>query len=668
MLLATPFFLLLGLAQGAPSPAGGGMSNTPVPSTLGFVWRGETGRTPDDVRREGGIWARGFQLGGLTAEQLEAGSSLYAHVNGGTREHTQYVSTTSSLQAAINFAVRPSPEHAHEPGFLYRIRTNWAMVDVNLSLENIAPFPWQHEHAVVQGIPWNQIMGWYRITTADVNRILGADDPVSEMGPFTRNPDFHPDATYPSGAQPQLAGLQLPVEGRHGAWEAFVGQSATEHLRAFIRNHNLQADTIALRTIDWSPIRIPDHLRATIAQGAASSAQCALAAAAIIVSFRRHDELKRSIPGDQFTTREETGNPGYNSCARLAAVAKAKIDDEKPTVKICDSPRSGGQCTDLEAPAEKCVPLPSEWNDKATTVRPSVAAGVCKFFRDYGCVADAFEVAYPAPSAAKVPAPGRRLKSKDRRPNPDKYLVYTSAKAIVSARRVDGFRFPTGIAPTFLNPGIAGRLRFDQKKTQGSANSTGVDLFSDKQLESFNDQVKSFRCDSSGKKPENECEQGREPVKCTPSLQSPVAPPDEWLYVRGCCAKSVQTEEECCRSQLQWLDIRTESQPYIAPDSWYKGCAIGNLTVNVQLANIDWAGTDDRLFLEIGHSSKWDGGHPHYLLKASPDKGDKMTKEINLEDAFDKSSVTPGDIDYVRLAGRVDNGGVGTDELKLQGM
>lgn len=181
------------------------------------------------------------------------------------------------------------------------------MVDVNLSLENIAPFPWQHEHAVVQGIPWNQIMGWYRITTADVNRILSADDPVSEMGPFTRNPDFHPDATYPSGAQPQLAGLQIPVEGRHGAWEAFVGQSATEHLRAFIRNHHPQADTTVLRTIDWSPIRIPDHLRATIAQGAASSAQCALAAAAIIVSFRRHDELKRSIPGGQLTAREETG-------------------------------------------------------------------------------------------------------------------------------------------------------------------------------------------------------------------------------------------------------------------------------------------------------------------------------------------------------------------------
>lgn len=53
-------------------------------------------------------------------------------------------------------------------------------------------------------------------------------------------------------------------------------------------------------------------------------------------------------------TKQTPGNPGYDSCARLAAVAKAKIDDEKPTVKICDSPNSGGQCTDLEAPAEKC--------------------------------------------------------------------------------------------------------------------------------------------------------------------------------------------------------------------------------------------------------------------------------------------------------------------------
>ncbi|KAG8409409.1 hypothetical protein J3459_017585 [Metarhizium acridum] len=45
-----------------------------------------------------------------------------------------------------------------------------------------------------------------------------------------------------------------------------------------------------------------------------------------------------------------------------------------------------------------------------------------------------------------------------------------------------------------------------------------------------------------------------------------------------------------------------------------------------------------------------------------------MTKEINLKDAFDKSPITPGDIKHVGLASRVDHGGLGTDELKLQDM
>ncbi|EFY85214.1 hypothetical protein MAC_08725 [Metarhizium acridum CQMa 102] len=345
------------------------------------------------------------------------------------------------------------------------------MVDVNLSLENIAPFPRQHEHAAVQGIPWNQIMGWYRITTADVNRILGADDP------------------------------------------------------------------------------------------------CALTAAAIVVSFGRHDQLKKSIPEGQLTTAEETGN---NSCGRLAAVVKPKIDNEKPTVKFCDILRSGG--------SPMTFPLPFEWNDKAFTVRPSVAAGVCKFFRDYGCVANDFEVAY--------------------------------------------------------------------------SGNDNLDEFGDGH---FNRMISFSRCEGAGSREETQIER----------------PPTESQEISGVhVCESDRFSPSCRRFPVADgdCDIRAESQPFIAPDSWYKSCAIGSLTFDVQLANVDWAGSDDRLFLEIGHSSKWDGGEPHSLLKTSPDKGDKMTKEINLKDAFDKSPITPGDIKHVGLASRVDHGGLGTDELKLQGM
>ncbi|PMB64478.1 NAD(+)--arginine ADP-ribosyltransferase Chelt [Beauveria bassiana] len=305
------------------------------------------------------MWARGFQLlDQLTPEQLEAGSSLWTHTNNpaGTRDVTQYVSTSTSLTGAITFAVRPSPEHAQEVGYLYRIRTNWAMVDVNLSLENISPYPAQQEQAAVQGIPWDQVLGWYEVRAADLNRILGAEDPISQLGRFTRNPDFRPDSTDPSGAQPQLAGLQNAVEGRHGAWEAYLGQSAASNLRQFIREHWPQteaADQTTLSSLDWSAVEIPDHLRTALGQGAASAAQCAMALAAVVVSWR-HDELKRSIPWHEVDRRDTTSNFNKKVCGRLAAAVMDKADNEKPTVTVCDEPQSGGECISIATPPQSC--------------------------------------------------------------------------------------------------------------------------------------------------------------------------------------------------------------------------------------------------------------------------------------------------------------------------
>lgn len=319
-LLLAAIFSFFCHVHGAPSPATpGGIRARAPPGKPPFVWRGETGKTRDgkpgrspiDIERAGGMWARGFQLlDQLTPEQLEAGSSLWTHTNnpGGTRDVTQYVSTSSSLTGAITFAVRPSPEHAQEVGYLYRIRTNWAMVDVNLSLENISPYPAQQEQAAVQGIPWTQVLGWYEVRAADLNRVLGAEDPISQLGRFTRNPDFRPDPTDPGGAQPQLAGLQSAVEGRHGSWEAYIGQSAASNLRQYIREHGPQteaADQTTLSSLDWSAIEIPGHLRTALGQGAASAAQCAMALAAVVVSWKR-DELKRSIPWSMVDRRDTT--------------------------------------------------------------------------------------------------------------------------------------------------------------------------------------------------------------------------------------------------------------------------------------------------------------------------------------------------------------------------
>ncbi|KAG8406783.1 hypothetical protein J3459_014058 [Metarhizium acridum] len=232
------------------------------------------------------------------------------------------------------------------------------MVDVNLSLENISPYPAQQEQAAAQGIPWNHIFGWYEVCAADLNCILGAEDPISQLGRFTRNLDFRPDSTDPSGAQPQLAGLQNTVEGRHGAWEAYVGQSAASNLRRFIREYGPQteaADQTTLSSLDWAAVQIPDHLQTALGQGAASDLSS-------------------------------------NACSRLATAVKDKAENEEATVKICYTPQSGGECLTIKTPPQSCVGVTLEWNGRASTILLSAAAGICY---DYNCAGASFQTSFP---------------------------------------------------------------------------------------------------------------------------------------------------------------------------------------------------------------------------------------------------------------------------------
>ncbi|EQL02214.1 Heat-labile enterotoxin IIA, A chain [Ophiocordyceps sinensis CO18] len=509
-MLAITFFLLLSLGRvrGAPSPAGGDTTtNTPAPPTLGFVWRGEaggaTGRTPDDIRRAGGMWARGFTTpaGELTPEQVERGSNLLAHANGGTRQYTQYVSTSTSFGAAINFAVRPAPELANEIGYLYRIRTNWAMVDVNLALGDLSAFRSQEEQAVAQGIPWSQVLGWYEVTLADLNRALGSDDPVSQLRGFIRNADFHPDATYASGAQPQLN----PTH-----------QSAAENFQTFVRDHSPRPsgeDQTTLASIDLSSTNVPDTLQTTITGGNASQAQYAVVTAAILLSYRHtNTDLKRSVLEGRLLPREETGNLNADTCARLAGGGP------------------GGQ-----RQAHRPVDLPSEIDDKASTVRPSVAAGICEFFGDHGCAADAFKVAYPGNDRLDDFSDGQfndnisSFRCDGAGPPKDETQIEkppTEPRQALETPGVlfcgnDGFRLPcTRLGypeggcvaceaellagwderTTSVRPEEdAGECEFFGGDKHFKIALPGVDLYRDEMLKAFNDGVKSFRCDGKNK-------------------------------------------------------------------------------------------------------------------------------------------------------------------------
>ncbi|UNI24787.1 hypothetical protein JDV02_010511 [Purpureocillium takamizusanense] len=122
----------------------------------------------------------------------------------------------------------------------------------------------------------------------------------------------------------------------------------------------------------------------------------------------------------------------------------------------------------------------------------------------------------------------------------------------------------------------------------------------------------------------------------------------------------------CCKAAAA---LRKGTLRKMAPDhpqaQYADTCKLGKLTVIVRLGTSFFGGSDDRLFLEIGRNKKFDGS-PHFLLADSPDRGDHITKDIDLQDAFPKDRVTIKDIKHMRLVSRTSGGHVSADHLDLE--
>ncbi|KHO01927.1 Heat-labile enterotoxin IIA, A chain [Metarhizium album ARSEF 1941] len=202
------------------------------PGLLQSTYRGETGRTPEDVQKAGGFYSRGLQrqLAGaeLTDQELRDGSSLFKHAEGYTAQYTRYVSTSADPAAALRFAVAMG-EEADQRGFLYKIHADGRMIDVDGSLRRHSPYLAlrQREHAAIGFIPFAQIEGWWEITVNldekgfDGRRFLYKTGKKLRQG---RLKDFHKNLEFDEktfarlqghGAAPELAGFP---QG-HRAWK-----------------------------------------------------------------------------------------------------------------------------------------------------------------------------------------------------------------------------------------------------------------------------------------------------------------------------------------------------------------------------------------------------------------------------------------------------------------
>lgn len=213
---------------------------------VSVVFRGDM-RNPGQIRAAGGFFPRQAKdtLGReLSASELKQAASLDAHHVGTTAKYTRYVSTTTDVKMANKFATpfRASQQGVEGTGYIYRISADPKMVDViqSLGVNNMKPeYVEQAEQAVVGGVPFDQIEGWYKvedISDANLER-LASGDKVESL--FEANDKF--DAKYTplrsSGKQPQLAGWGNGKRAKQALkeepWSQYKGTSVQKHLDEF---------------------------------------------------------------------------------------------------------------------------------------------------------------------------------------------------------------------------------------------------------------------------------------------------------------------------------------------------------------------------------------------------------------------------------------------------
>ncbi|HBA7004280.1 TPA: Heat-labile enterotoxin IIA, A chain [Escherichia coli] len=138
-------------------------------------------RTPDEIRRAGGILSRG------QSDAYERGTpiniNLFNHASGtptgNTRYDDGYVSTTNTVTSAHN--IGQNMFGGLNEYYIYVIAPAPNMFNVNGVLGRYSPHPYENEFAALGGIPVSQIIGWYRISFGVL------------QGDMTRNPEYRND-------------------------------------------------------------------------------------------------------------------------------------------------------------------------------------------------------------------------------------------------------------------------------------------------------------------------------------------------------------------------------------------------------------------------------------------------------------------------------------------
>ncbi|HFO5154787.1 TPA: enterotoxin A family protein, partial [Escherichia coli] len=170
------------------------------------LFRADT-RAPNQLRRVNGLLPRGQD------DAYERGTpiniNLFDHVmgmpTGNTRYDDGYVSTTTTLNEAHN--IGQNMFGGSNEYYIYVISPAPNMFDVNGVLGRYSPHPYENEVAALGGIPFSQIIGWYRVNFGVIET------------PMVRNRAYRSDLFHGLNIAPNEDGYRLAgFPDGHQAW------------------------------------------------------------------------------------------------------------------------------------------------------------------------------------------------------------------------------------------------------------------------------------------------------------------------------------------------------------------------------------------------------------------------------------------------------------------
>ncbi|KAG8428358.1 hypothetical protein J3459_003991 [Metarhizium acridum] len=77
-------------------------------------------------------------------------------------------------------------------------------------------------------------------------------------------------------------------------------------------------------------------------------------------------------------------------CLLVTSISAMVAENPRPGVLFCRDIGQAKPCLYMSCPADKCLDMPTGWNDQVSSLRPDAHCGICTYYQDSSCKGGSF--------------------------------------------------------------------------------------------------------------------------------------------------------------------------------------------------------------------------------------------------------------------------------------